>query len=126
MLGDNNVCPTIAVKDMAVSKKFYGETLGLETGMETPGGTFFKSGDSGLFVYPSSNASTNQATYAAWNVDDVAGMAESLKAKGVAFEHYDDMPNTTLEGDVHVMGSTKMAWFKDPDGNILNIVNQGS
>jgi predicted lactoylglutathione lyase len=50
-------------------------------------------------------------------------MVEQLKAKGVTFEHY-DMPGVELQGDVHVMGDMHAAWFKDPDGNILNIVNQ--
>lgn len=125
MLGDNNVVACLGVKDMDAAAKFYGETLGLEAGMSSPGGTFYKSGNSGVFVYPSGNAGTNKATAAAWNTDDVEGLVEELKAKGVTFEHYDDMPNTVLEGDVHVMGEIKMAWFKDPDGNILNIVNQG-
>jgi hypothetical protein len=40
----------------------------------------------------------------------------------VQFEHY-DMPGLKIEGDVHVAGKLKVAWFKDPDGNILNIVN---
>jgi catechol 2,3-dioxygenase-like lactoylglutathione lyase family enzyme len=124
MLGSNDVCATLAVKDMDAAKKFYGETLGLEATMETPGGIFYKSGKSGVFVYPSEFAGSNKATAAAWTIDDVEGAVADLKAKGVTFEHYDDMPETKLEGDVHVMGETKMAWFKDPDGNILNIVNQ--
>ena len=124
MLGSNDVCATLAVKDMDAAKKFYGETLGLEATMETPGGIFYKSGNSGVFVYPSGFAGSNKATAAAWTIDDVEGAVADLKAKGVTFEHYDDMPETKLEGDVHVMGETKMAWFKDPDGNILNIVNQ--
>lgn len=48
--------------------------------------------------------------------------ARELKDKGVAFEHY-DFPGMVLEGDVHVMGELKAAWFKDPDGNILAIMN---
>lgn len=124
MLGSNNVCACLAVKDMAEAIKFYEETLGLEKGMESPGGTFFKSGDSGVFVYPSSFAGSNKATAAAWQVDDVEGAITELKAKGVTFEHYDSIPGATLEGDLHVMGELKAAWFKDPDGNILNIVNQ--
>ena len=47
----------------------------------------------------------------------------ALRAKGVTFEHY-DMPGLKLEGDIHVAGPTKVAWFKDPDGNILNIINR--
>ena len=44
-----------------------------------------------------------------------------MKAKGVKFEHY--MPGLKLQGDVHIGGDMKVAWFKDPDGNILNIVS---
>ena len=124
MLGDNNVCASIAVKDMDAAKKFYGGTLGLEATMETPGGTFYKSGGGGIFVYPSQYAGTNKATYAAWNVEDVKGAVEELKAKDVKFERYPDMPDVTMDGDVHIMGDLKAAWFTDPDGNILNIVNQ--
>jgi hypothetical protein len=54
--------------------------------------------------------------------DDVEGVVRALKAKGVTFEHY-DMPGMSREGDIHVGGNMKVAWFKDPDGNILNIVN---
>ena len=124
MLGDKEVCATIAVSDMGAAAKFYGETLGLKKGMESPGGTFYKSGNSGVFVYPSGTAGTNKATYAAWMVDDVEGAIEALKAKGVSFEQYDDLPGVKREGDLHIMGELKAAWFTDPDGNILNIVNQ--
>ena len=50
-------------------------------------------------------------------------VVRGLKAKGVSFEHY-DMPGAKLEGDVHVFGDIKVAWFKDPDGNILNLINR--
>ena len=46
-----------------------------------------------------------------------------MTAKGVSFEHY-DLPGTAREGDVHLLGSLKAAWFKDPDGNILNLVSR--
>ncbi len=56
-----------------------------------------------------------------WNVgSDIQRVVQDLKARGVTFEHY-DMPGMTHEGDVHVGGSMKVAWFKDPDGNILNL-----
>jgi len=123
MLGNHDVVAVVAVKDMDVAAKFYGETLGLSAGMDVPGGKFYESGKSGIFVYPSEFAGTNKATAATWNVEDIAGVVAELKAKGVEFEHY-DMPGMSLDGDIHVMGDLKSAWFTDPDGNILNIVNQ--
>jgi len=53
---------------------------------------------------------------------DIEGVVRELKAKGVTFEHY-NMPDVTREDDIHVAGNMKVAWFKDPDGNILNIIN---
>ena len=58
-----------------------------------------------------------------WAVDDVEDVVRTLKTKGVTFEHY-DLPETRREGDVHVSGDIKVAWFKDPDGNILSVVNR--
>ena len=55
--------------------------------------------------------------------DDIEGVVGALKAKGITFEHY-DMPEIKREGDLHIAGDMRVAWFKDPDGNILNIVNR--
>jgi len=53
---------------------------------------------------------------------DLEREVETLKGRGVRFEHY-DMPGLTRQGDVHVAGDMKVAWFKDPDGNILSLVS---
>jgi predicted enzyme related to lactoylglutathione lyase len=124
MLGVQQVAACIAVKDMAMSAKFYEETLELEKSVEYPGGVYYKAGDSGILVYPSTYAGSNQATYAALLVDDVDATVAELKAKNVKFEQYDDLPGTRREGDIHIMGEMRAAWCKDPDGNILSIVNQ--
>lgn len=124
MLGDFEAVATIAVKDMDKARKFYEETLGLESKKsDDPGGVMYKTGRGGLFIYQSSYAGSNRATYAAWSVGDkVDKLIAELKGKGIKFEHY-KMPDVKLEGDVHVFGKLRAAWFKDPDGNILNIVN---
>lgn len=125
MLGDINASAVLAVKNMDSAKKFYEDVLGLKkTDMSDPSGTMYKSGESMIFVYPSEFAGTNKATGLAWGVGDkIEELVSGLKEKGVTFEHY-DMPGMTMEGDIHVMGEMKAAWFKDPDGNILNLVNQ--
>lgn len=122
MLGNYTVRPEIAVKDLEKSKGFYADTLGLKLLSENDQALTFQCGDSKLDVYQSSYAGTNQATYAMWQVDDVKGVVEQLKAKGVSFEHY-DLPGMTLEGDVHSMDGMQAAWFKDPDGNILSVAS---
>ncbi len=123
MLGDKDVAATIAVKDLDVAKEFYGSKLGLALEDETPAGLLYKSGNSKVFVYPSGFAGTNQATYASWKVDNVEEVVADLKAKGIVFEQYDNLPDTTREGDIHIMGDIKNVWFKDPDGNILSFGN---
>ncbi len=124
MLGTNDAIATIAVKDVGVAKKFYSDTLGLKPlDSEEPEVLTYKSGSSTLFVYESEYAGTNRATAVTWVLDDVDGVVEALQAKGVTFERY-DLPGMTHEGDVHVAGSMRTAWFKDPDGNILALVSE--
>jgi catechol 2,3-dioxygenase-like lactoylglutathione lyase family enzyme len=128
MLGTKDAAATLAVKDINAARDFYENTLGLtqvEGGPSDPSAVLYRSGSSTVLVYQSGYAGTNQATAASWAVgDELDAIVQSLKEKGVTFEHYDDLPGTTREGDVHVMGELKAAWFKDPDGNILNLANQ--
>ena len=124
MLRDADAVAMVAVKDLGKAAKFYEETLGLNrTGAEGQEVVVFESGDTKLNVYRSSFAGTNKATAVTWAVDDVEDVVRTLKSKGVAFEHY-DMPNTRRDGDVHVSGDMKVAWFKDPDGNILSVASR--
>jgi len=123
MLADKDAVATIAVKDLKVAKKFYGDTLGLKpTPVPEPEVLNYKSGNSTVLVYKSQFAGSNKATTVTWIVDDVDGTVRDLKAKGIAFEHY-DFPGMTRKGDVHIAGKSKAAWFKDPDGNILAVVS---
>jgi catechol 2,3-dioxygenase-like lactoylglutathione lyase family enzyme len=125
MLGNKDAAANIAVKNLEKSKKFYEDVLGL-TQVDAEGQEFivFKSGNSTVNVYQSQYAGTNQATAVTWAVgEEMEDIVRALKAKGITFEHY-GMPDMKREGDIHVAGDMKVAWFKDPDGNILNIVNQ--
>ncbi len=123
MLGGKNAAATLAVSDLERARDFYENTLGLEPLQETAGTIFYKSGNSVVLIYPSEFAGTNRATAVAWAVgDDFDAIVRDLKAKGTRFEQY-DLPETSREGDVHVMGEFKAVWFKDPDGNIHNLVN---
>jgi predicted enzyme related to lactoylglutathione lyase len=124
MLRDTDAVATLAVKDLGVAAKFYEDTLGLSrAGSEESEVAVFESGATRINVYRSSFAGTNQATALTWTVDDVEDVIRALKARGVKFEHY-DLPETTRQGDLHISGDVKVAWFKDPDGNILSVVNR--
>ena len=125
MLGGKDAGATLAVSDLQRARDFYENTLGLMPVQEQPGGILYRSGNSVVLVYPSEYAGTNKATAASWAVgDDLEAIVDELRSKGVSFEHYDDLPDTTRVGDVHSAADFKAAWFKDPDGNILNLVNQ--
>jgi catechol 2,3-dioxygenase-like lactoylglutathione lyase family enzyme len=124
MLEGKSAAATLAVSNLQRARDFYENTLGLEPLLEVPESILYTSGNSVVLVYPSEYAGTNQATAATWAVgDDFEAIVQGLKTKGVAFERYDDLPGTTREGDVHTIGDLKGVWFKDPDGNILSLVN---
>ena len=125
MLGDKEAIATLSVKDLAAARKFYEGTLGLKP-LEAQGeeAVTYKSGGSKLIVYRSQYAGTNKATGANWLVGkDIENIVAGLAERGVPFEHY-DFPGVTMKGHVHVFeGDFKTAWFKDPDGNILALMN---
>jgi catechol 2,3-dioxygenase-like lactoylglutathione lyase family enzyme len=125
MLGDIDAAANIAVKNLDAAKKFYEDTLGLkQVGAEGQGLIVFRSGTSTIYVYESQYAGTNQATAITWVVgEDIENVIRRLKDKGVTFEHY-DIPDMTRQGDVHVGGNMKVAWFKDLDGNLLNLASR--
>ena len=115
---------TVAVRDLAAAKKFYQDTLGFAADdSEEKGVLMLKSGNSKIVVYESKFAGTNKATSATWGVgDEMDAIVSKLQKSGVRFEHYDSR-GLKREGDMHVQGDFKAAWFKDPDGNILHINN---
>jgi catechol 2,3-dioxygenase-like lactoylglutathione lyase family enzyme len=125
MLNQVNVQPMLPVKDIKKAGRFYHDVLGLEeVGSEGEEAVVYKTGDTTLVVYRSKFAGTNRGTAALWEVSDVEETVEELKGRGVRFEHYDDLPQVTREGDIHHAGDIEVAWFKDPDGNILSIQNR--
>jgi catechol 2,3-dioxygenase-like lactoylglutathione lyase family enzyme len=127
MLSDANVQPMLPVKDLERAIPFYRDTLGLkQVGDESSEAVVYRTGDTTLCVYRSEFAGTNQGTAALWEVPDVEKTVKELRARGVRFEHYDDMPDVERVGDIHRAGDMTVAWFKDPDGNILSVQNSGS
>lgn len=124
MLKDRNSSAIVAVSDIARARTFYEDTLGLtlepgEQGDEVLG---FRTGDTHLSVYRSDFAGTNKANAVSWDMKgDLVETVNALKSKGVVFEHYPEM-GMTLNGDIHEAGAMKLVWFKDPDGNILHLI----
>ena len=124
MLGDQKSNTTVTVKDLNVAAAFYEGVLGLEEISREVGEMIsYRCGASVIDVYRSSFAGSNRGTAITWAVDDIEEVIASLKWKGVIFEHY-DMPGLRRQGDLHIGNNMKTAWFKDPDGNILNLYDQ--
>jgi catechol 2,3-dioxygenase-like lactoylglutathione lyase family enzyme len=124
MIGDSDALATIAVKNLKAGRQFYEDKLGFKV-VHTEGdqAVTYQSGKSQLLVYQSQFAGTNKATAVTWMIKNVEALVKELKAKGITFEHY-DFPGMTRKGDVHVAGTHKNAWFKDPDGNILALIGE--
>ena len=123
MLGNRDAMGTLGVRDIKRARAFYQETLGL-TPVATEGDqvVVYQAGATKILVYQSQFAGTNQATSLTWEVgSDLEKIVESLRSKGVGFEHY-DFPGGTRQGDIHIIGKVRNAWFKDPDGNIHSLV----
>ena len=124
MLEGTNPIATVAVKDLATARRFYGGTLGLRpVHQEGEEAINYQAGRGQILVYRSQFAGHNRATAVTWMVGaDIEAAVRDLKAKGVAFEKY-DMPGMKVEGDIYSAGHLKNAWFKDPDGNIHALVS---
>ena len=122
MLQDSPVYAYLPATDVARARRFYEQTLGFRPSEENEGGVAYKfANGTACFLYPTSNAGTNRASQAFWQVEDVEREVKELKARGVKFEEYDDPGIKTVNG-IATAGGGKVAWFKDTEGNILAIV----
>jgi catechol 2,3-dioxygenase-like lactoylglutathione lyase family enzyme len=129
MLSDFPSSATISVKNLKAVRSFYEGILGFKPiGSTLRGAQAFKVGGGTVVIYESQFAGTNKATAVTWSLgEDFDDMVKALDAKGVPFEHY-ELSGIVLEGHVHVTPDGKpsrVAWFKDPDGNLHNL-NNGS
>ena len=124
MLKDRSSSAIVAVRDLNRARVFYEDILGLtliESGAET-GVLVFRTGQTQLTVYVSEFAGTNRANAVTWEMNgDLVEVVDGLRSKGVVFEHYPDL-GLTLNGDIHEAGPAKLVWLKDPDGNILHLI----
>ena len=120
MLQKSPMYAYLPVKDVARARRFYEGQLGFVPKREAAGGVTYEfAGGTACFLYPTPNAGTSAASQAFWQVADVEREVAELKAKGVTFFQY-DMPG--MKDGIATAGGAKTAWFKDPEGNILAIV----
>lgn len=115
--------PTVQ-KDEA--KRFFETTLGLDFKYDDGFALVFETGGNMLRVTPVKEFTPHPFSVLGWEVDDISASVKGLVEKGVKFEIY-DFP--WMEQDEHGVWAapdgTKVAWFKDPDGNLLSVVQHG-
>ncbi|MEO7275039.1 MAG: VOC family protein [Vicinamibacterales bacterium] len=122
MLKHAPIVPYIPVSDVARARKFYEEQVGLEARETIAGGVVYECGQgSWVFLYPSGGAGTSKASQAFWQVQDLEAEVRALREKGVVFEEY-DMPGLKTVAGIASSPGNKAAWFKDPDGNIMALI----
>ena len=124
MLADARIGANVPVSNLDEAIAFYEGKLGLtlfERSDEHRYARFGGAGETKLGIYQSGTAGQARHTLASFVVDDVRATVAELKANGVVFEEY-DLPGMKTEDGVATVGDTRVAWLKDPDGNILEIV----
>ena len=122
MLGKSKAFSGFAVPDIEKAKKFYGETLGLKVSEDHGVLTLHLAGGNNVLIYPKPNHVPATFTVLNFPVDDVDLAVDESKKRGVRFEIY-DLPDlkTDEKGIMRGKGPT-IAWFKDPAGNILSVL----
>jgi predicted enzyme related to lactoylglutathione lyase len=125
MFKDAKFFSSFSVNNIHEAKKFYTNILGLEVEdfMEGMLSINIKGGNR-IFVYSKDNHTPATFTILNFPVDDIEQAIEALKKHHVHFEHYDHQDYKTDEKGICRWDSTKMAWFKDPAGNILSLIEE--
>jgi predicted enzyme related to lactoylglutathione lyase len=113
---------TIPTVDLAAARRFYAEDVGLEVAREHATGVALRTGQTYLELYPSRTAGTAQHTLGTFEVEDIEAAVQALRERGVECEDYDLPGLRTVNGIAELPSGVKVAWFKDPEGNILGIV----
>lgn len=124
MLGDKIATTVLPVIDMERAKSFYTDKLGLSAEGEMTGGLMLGAGmGTKVFLYEKPGGTKAEHTVLGFNVSDLEAEMKELREKGVTFEEYniEEMGVVTEDG-IAVMDGIKSAWFKDTEGNIINIV----
>jgi catechol 2,3-dioxygenase-like lactoylglutathione lyase family enzyme len=123
MLSDVPVFPILLSTDLDATREFYAGTLGLEIAREDEGDriVFRSGGGTQLVVTLSTTGTADTQTQVGWRVPDIRAAVADLRARGVTIEEYVAPDPVTTDG-VADMGHSWAAWFRDPSGNVLAVV----
>lgn len=122
MFKDTKAFSGFSVNDLKKAKAFYGQTLGLEVS-KMPEGLQLKIAGGGLvFIYPKPNHAPATFTVLNFPVDDIEAAVDELAKRGVRFESYEGDIETDEKGIHRGAKGPMIAWFRDPAGNILSVL----
>jgi catechol 2,3-dioxygenase-like lactoylglutathione lyase family enzyme len=121
-LKDCKIGTAAPVSDLARAREFYEGKLGFEPTLGDDMVIYALGGGTGLTVYVSDHAGTNKATLAGFEVPEFDAAFAELSERGVEFERFEDESGATTDDDGIIdAGDYRVAFFKDPDGNIFSI-----
>ena len=124
MFADTKAFSGFSVDDLGRAKEFYGETLGLRTSEENGLLTLHIAGDRNTLVYPKSDHTPATYTILNFPVPDIEKTVDDLTARGVEFERYQGTDMETDEKGIFRGGGPLIAWFQDPAGNVLSVIQE--
>ena len=116
---------SFSVSDVQKAKEFYGQTLGLKISETAEGLELNPAGSNTVFIYPKPNHTPASFTVLNFRVDDIEKAVEELTTLGVRLEKYDQPDLKTDEKGIMRGPGMQIAWFKDPAGNILSVIEEG-
>ena len=126
MLDLSNAFSGFSVDDVPAAQRFYGETLGLDVTEANGMLTLHLAGGREVIVYPKGEAHTPASfTILNFPVPDVPAAVAELRGRGVEFERYEGTPTQTDDDFVFRGGGPLIAWFTDPAGNVLSVLDAG-
>jgi catechol 2,3-dioxygenase-like lactoylglutathione lyase family enzyme len=125
MFKDTKAFSGFSVDSIPRARAFYADTLGLEVTEDNGMLTLHLAGNRPTLVYPKDDHQPASFTILNFEVDDVERTVDELTATGVAFERYEGTPTETDPKGVFRGGGPLIAWFKDPAGNVLSVIETG-
>jgi len=124
MLKGSKAFSGFSVDDTQKAKEFYGRTLGLKISESHGLLKLHLAGDTTVLIYPKPSHVSASFTILNFPVDDIEEAVERLTNSGVRFERYDEADLMTDEKGIFRGGGPLIAWFKDPAGNILSVLEE--
>lgn len=124
MLKDSPAFSGFSVDDIPAAKRFYSEVLGLDVSEDNGMLTLHLGGDRDTLIYPKPDHTPATFTILNFPVADVPATVDALTERGVAFERYPGTDTETDAAGVFRGGGPLIAWFKDPAGNVLSVIDR--